>query len=100
MTTVSVKNTVIMDTPLEAIDRVLEELQLHPGDNEVMIPSDEMLSHLGTLCEGYRCKYDGLPAAFAMMADTAHRRGSSFHFQRSRAMDLLWKERMNLIAAI
>ena len=90
---ISATEVVVMQTPVEAIDHVLDDLLHDMSETEVALTGVEVISHLDTLCEGYRCRLNELPAPFAMMSETAHRRGASFNFERSKFMDLLWRYR-------
>lgn len=89
-------STAVLESPLQAIDQVLNDLSMDPSPTERRLSSKDMLTHLGTLCEGYRCKLDDLPGPFAAMAEAAHRRGMSFEFECSKFFDLLWQTRQAL----
>lgn len=90
---VTVHNTVILETPIEAIERVLEELVLNELDYEPMLCGSDLRSHLGTLCEGYRCGYHELPGPFVVIVEATERRGETFAVGCSTFIDLLWKQR-------
>lgn len=86
--TIDFSRSVVASSPLEAIDLVLEQLEHGPYRSSMLTPSEAM-SHLGTLCEGYRCKMSELPGGLGMMAEVLQRRGASFGIETAKFIDLL-----------
>ncbi|MBC7512135.1 hypothetical protein H7142_00525 [Candidatus Saccharibacteria bacterium] len=78
-----------IDTPVEAIDLVFEELDLDPRTFEPRLCRETVLPLVDILRRGYGCDDDGLPMELAAVA-TMVRLDVNFSVGLGVFIDMLW----------